>query len=147
MEPVHVNYNGYLITTDKDLMYPDDVQKWLSEESYWAKHIPAATFRQCFDNSFAIGAIKDGRQVGFARLMTDYASFAYLADVYVEDSHRGIGLSKIMMQVLFDLDWVKSLRRIMLATRDAHELYAKFGFAPLNVPERIMEIVRPDIYG
>lgn len=147
MKPVNIDYNSYLITTDKGLMYPGDIHKWLSEVSYWAKHIPYDTFRMCFDNSFAIGAVKDGKQIAYARLVTDYATFAYLADVYVEDSHRGKGLSKKMMQELFDLDWVKGLRRVMLATLDAHGLYRQVGFKSPNFPDRIMEITRPNIYG
>ncbi len=147
MEHLNLHYNGYLITTDKALMYPADVHQWLSTASYWAQHIPEATFRLAFDNSFAIGAIIDGKQVGYARLVTDYSTFAYLADVYVEDSHRGNGISKVMMRELFALDWVKGLRRIMLATKDAHELYKQVGFSETKFPERLMEITRPNIYG
>ena len=147
MEPINVQYNGYLITTDKALMYPGDVYHWLSTVSYWAKYMPKETFLAGYNNSFAIGATIDGKQVGYARLITDYATYAYLADVYVEDSHRGKGLSKIMMQELFDIEWVKGLRRIMLATKDAHDLYRKVGFTNSNYPERIMEIARPNIYG
>ena len=147
MQPVSFDYNGYLITTDKGLMFPLDVYKWLSGVSYWSKYIPLDTFMGTFENSFCIGAVKDGRQVGFARLVTDYSSFGYLADVYVEEAHRGLGISKVMMQELFDLEWVKGLRRIMLATKDAHELYKKVGFKSSNFPERIMEIARPGIYG
>ncbi len=146
MEPINLTHNGYLVTTDKALMHPADVYQWLSELSYWSQRIPWATFMLGFDNCFAIGVIKDGRQVGFARLITDYATFGYLADVYVEEPHRGLGLSKIMMQELFALNWVKGLRRIMLATQDAHGLYRQVGFTPLAHPERLMEIVRPGIY-
>lgn len=146
-QPISVAYNGYVITTDKTKMVPADIYKWLSEESYWSKHMPYDTFIRSFDNSFCIGALKDGRQVGYGRLITDYATYAYLADVFVYDEHRGKGISKIMMQELFELDWVKGLRRIMLATKDAHELYRKVGFKESNFPERIMEIARPAIYG
>ena len=147
MEHIHLPYNGYLITTDKTLMYPDDIYHWLSKVSYWAKYMPGEIFQMSFENSFAIGAIIDGKQVGYARLITDYATYAYLADVYVEEAHQGKGISKIMMQELFNLDWVQKLRRIMLATKDAHELYKKVGFKNSNYPERIMEIARPNIYG
>ena len=145
--PLSIEYNGYLITTDKTLMHPMDVYKWLSEVSYWCKNIPLETFMGTFNNSFCIGAVIDGRQVGFARLVTDYASFGYLADVYVLEEHRGKGISKIMMEELFGMEWVKKLRRIMLATKDAHELYRKVGFKESNFPDRIMEIARPNIYG
>ncbi len=147
MEPLSINYEGYLITTDKTLMYPEDVHHWLSVISYWAKYMPYETFKLGFDNSFAIGAVKDGRQVGYARLITDMATYGYLADVYVEEAHRGKGISKVMMEELFNLPWVKGLRRVMLATKDAHELYRTVGFKSSNYPERIMEIVRPGIYG
>ena len=109
--------------------------------------MPYEVFKRSFDNSFCIGVIIDGKQVGYARLITDYATYAYLADVYVLEEHRGKGISKEMMSVLFDIEWVKGLRRIMLATKDAHDLYRKVGFRNSNFPERIMEIARPNIYG
>ena len=147
MQIVNTEFNGYLITTDKALMHPADVFKWLSEVSYWSKYIPWEIFMGTFDNSFCIGAIKDGQQVAFARLITDFHSYGYLADVYVLEEHRGKGISKVMMEELFGLEWVKCLRRIMLATKDAHDLYRKVGFKNSNFPERIMEIARPNIYG
>ncbi len=147
MEHLIIQYKDVLITTDKALMYPNDVHQWLSEVSYWAKYMPHDIFILAFQNSFCIGAIKDGRQIGFGRLITDYATFAYLADVYVLEEFRGLGISKVMMEQLFGLEWVKGLRRIMLATKDAHELYRKVGFGGSKFPERIMEITRPDIYG
>ncbi len=147
MQPISFDYNGYLITTDKSQMVPADIHHWLSLESYWSKHMPEDVFMRSFENSFCIGAVKEGRQVAFARLITDYATYAYLADVFVYDDHRGKGISKIMMEILFDIDWVKGLRRIMLATKDAHELYRKVGFKNSNFPDRIMEIARPAIYG
>ena len=147
VQHVHVHYNGYLITTNKELMFPSDVFRWLSETSYWAKFMPYDVFYRSFTNSFCIGAIVENEQVGYARLVTDYATFAYLADVLVTEPHRGKGISKVMMQELFDLEWVKGMRRIMLATKDAHELYRKVGFKESNYPDRIMEIARPNIYG
>jgi len=147
MEMINEEYNGYLITTDKNKMIPADVHQWLSGSSYWAKHMPQDIFMRAFDNSFGIGAVIDGKQVAYARLITDYATYGYLADVYVLDEHRGKGISKEMMRLLFEMDWVKGLRRIMLATKDAHELYKKVGFKASNFPERIMEIARPNIYG
>lgn len=142
MQPVNITYKGYLITTDKCLMQPEAIHKWLSEESYWSRNISYEKVKTAFDHSFCIGVLKDGQQVGFARLITDYASFAYLADVYVEDVHRGHGLSKKVMEVILELDWVKGLRRIMLATLDAHGLYSRFGFVEPAVPQRYMEINR-----
>src|SRR5271156_981204 len=123
MQPIHYEYDGYLITTDKQLMKVEDIHKWLSEEAYWCKHIPLDIVKTAFEHSFCIGALIDGRQIAYGRLITDYATTGYLADVFVEEAHRGKGVSKKMMDVLFDLQWVKKLRAIKLATRDAHELY------------------------
>ena len=92
------------------------------------------------------GAFADGAQVGFARVVTDCATFAYLADVYVLPEHRGQGLSRRMLEALFALPQLQGLRRMMLATRDAHGLYAKMGFTPLAKPDRFMELHRPDAY-
>jgi GNAT superfamily N-acetyltransferase len=93
-----------------------------------------------------VGIVIDGRQIGFGRLITDYATFGYLADVYVEVTHRGKGLSKKMMEVLFDQEWVKGLRGIKLQTADAHSLYRNYGFTECKFPERMMELSRPDLY-
>lgn len=147
MQPVTIDYKGYIITTDKSLMRTEDIHQWLSTEAYWCKNIPFSVVQTAFDNSFCIGIIKDGRQVGYARFVTDYAVFAYLADVFVTEQHRGLGLSKKMMEVLMDMDWVKNLRGVMLATLDAHGLYKQFGFEAYKKPERIMAIARPHIYG
>jgi GNAT superfamily N-acetyltransferase len=146
MTTVNEHYAGYLITTDKALMKPTDIHHWLSTSSYWAKGLPYDIFKISFDNSFCIGALQDGKQVAYARLITDYATHGYLADVFVTEEHRGKGLSKKMMEILFSLDWVLKLRSISLATSDAHELYKKYGFAPFKNPEKYMQILRPNIY-
>jgi N-acetylglutamate synthase-like GNAT family acetyltransferase len=147
MKPVNIEYEGYTITTDKALMQPSAIHKWLTEESYWAKHVPFEIVKASFDNSYCIGILKDNKQIGYGRLITDYATFAYLADVYVEAAHRGNGLSKKMMETLMEQDWVKGMRKILLATLDAHGLYAQYGFTPMPISERYMEISRPFIYG
>src|ERR1700761_3137642 len=113
MELISVIYNGYLITTDKAQMQPETIHKWISERSYWAQNIPFETLKTSFDNSYCIGILKEGKQVGYGRLVTDFAVFAYLADVYVEEAHRGAGLGKKMMEILFSAEWTKNLRRIM----------------------------------
>ena len=146
MDLVTLDYNGYTITTDKSLMKVSDIHRWLSEEAYWCKGIPLNVFKTSFDNSYCIGAIFGDKQVGFAKLMTDYATFGYLADVFVLPEHRGKGISKKMMELLLGFDWVKSLRVIRLATTDAHGLYRQFGFRDCKHPEKIMEIVRSDVY-
>ena len=146
MTPIHVQHMNYIITTDKSLMHVEQIHQWLTEKAYWSKGIPFHLVKSAFDNSFCIGVLSGTEQVGYGRLITDQTTFAYLADVYVLEEHRGNGLGKLMMQTLFDLDWVKGLRRIMLATTDAHELYRKIGFTPLQHPEKIMELSRPRIY-
>ncbi|MBA3829221.1 MAG: GNAT family N-acetyltransferase [Taibaiella sp.] len=147
MTPIHFQFGDYTVTTDKTILQPRAIHEWLSVHSYWAMHIPYNSVKTSFDNSYTIGVLFDGKQVAYARLVTDYSSFAYLADVYVVQDHRGKGLSKIMMQTLMDIDWVKNLRRILLATVDAKKLYEQYGFVAPKYPDRLMEIIRPAIYG
>lgn len=114
--------------------------------SYWSPGIPRAIVERAIAGSLCIGAYAGGAQIGFARLVTDRATFAYLADVFVLPEHRGRGVSRRMLAELFAHQEVQGLRRMMLATRDAHGLYAEFGFAPLAVPGRFMERHDPDAY-
>lgn len=144
--PLNITYKGYLVTTDKTLMDVVAIHKWLSEESYWVKGIPFDVVATSFNNSFCIAVLKDGQQVGYARLITDYATIAYLGDVYIEAEHRGKGLSKKMMESLLGLDWIAQLRKVILGTLDAHSLYTRYGFEPISEPSRWMEINRPGIY-
>ena len=143
---VNISYNGYLITTDKEKMQVAAIHKWLSEKSYWVKDIPFDIVKNAFDNSFCMGVLIDGQQIGYARLITDYTTVAYLKDVYIEEEHRGQGLSKKMMEIMLGLDWVQKLGKVFLGTLDAHGLYKKYGFKPLAEPARWMEISRPGIY-
>ncbi|OJW83234.1 MAG: hypothetical protein BGO69_19180 [Bacteroidetes bacterium 46-16] len=147
MKPFTISYNDYTITSDKALIPVEALHKWLSEESYWVKNIPFDVVKNSFEGSFTIGILKDEELVGYARLVTDYATLAILADVFVVEAHRGRGLSKKMMEVMLGLDWVKRLRNIMLGTRDAQGLYAQFGFINPEFPGRIMQLHQPSIYG
>ncbi len=147
MNTITVEHNGYVITTDKSEMIIADIHKWLSEEAYWCKGIPYETVFNAIANSHCIGVQYEGKQIAFARLVTDFATFGYLADVYVQKSHRGKGLSKKMMEVLLGQAWVKGLRRVMLSTISAHELYRKYDFKECRYPDRLMEILKsPDMY-
>ena len=146
LHPETTEFKGYTITTDKSKMHVDQIHKWLSEESYWCTNVPHEIVKGSFDNSFCVGIIKENTQIGFARLITDYTTFGYLADVFVLDKHRGQGLSKAMLDLLFGFEWVKKLRGIRLMTRDGHGLYQKVGFTPLKFPDRLMELTRPNIY-
>jgi GNAT superfamily N-acetyltransferase len=118
---------AYLVTTDKGRLDLALVHGFL-KTSYWAAGIPAEVVRRSVENSLAFGLFRDDEQVGFARVVTDYATFAYLADVFVLEPHRGQGLGKWMMEVVFSHPELQGLRRWMLATKDAHELYRKYGF-------------------
>lgn len=146
MDLINVPFGEYIITTDKNLLSAEAAHEWLSTESYWSKNIPLETVQGAFDNSFVIGILHNNEQVGYGRLITDYATFGWLADVYVLEGHRGKGLSKKMMSVLMELDWVKKLRNIGLGTWDAHGLYEQFGFKHHDRPDRIMFNLRRNIY-
>jgi len=131
--------NQYEITTDRSRMDVAAIHEWLSTKSYWSVGIAFERVKTAFDHSFVIGVLLDGQQVGYARLVTDYATFGYLADVFITEAHRGKGLSRKMLGQLLELDWVKGLRRLMLATADAHGLYEQLGFTAPKKPERWME--------
>ncbi len=138
----------YTIITDKTFMQVDVIHQYLSGESYWANNIPLETVQRSIDGSLCFGVFHKTEQVGFARLITDKATFAYLADVFILPAHRGKGLSKWLMQVIQDYDEVKGLRRWMLATRDAHKLYEQFGwksFGP-ELQNRFMQRHFPEVY-
>lgn len=147
MEGIQVSCNGYTISSDKGLLKLDEIHHFLSLEAYWSKNISKEIVQNAIENSFCIGIYYSGEQVGFARIITDYATFGYLADVFILKTHRGKGLSKAMMAVIMNLTWVKMLRRFSLATLDAQGLYRQFGFENPKNPERLMEIVKPSIYG
>jgi GNAT superfamily N-acetyltransferase len=135
----------YEISTDAARLDVKAVHAFLSA-TYWSPGIPLDTVRRAIQNSICIGAYLDGRQIGFARVVTDKATFGYLADVYILEEHRGHGLSRRMLDSLLRLPELQGLRRMMLATRDAHSLYEKIGFRTLAAPARFMEIHNPDAY-
>lgn len=133
------------ISTDTSRLDVPAIHAFLTQ-SYWSLGIPRATVERAVGNSVCVGAYLDGAQIGFARVITDTATFAYVADVYVLEAHRGKGISFRMMSALTALPELQGLRRMMLATRDAHGLYAKFGFKPLAAPDRFMECHAPNVY-
>lgn len=138
--------DGYLFSTDKSKLNVKYIHHYLSAESYWAQGIPLETVQRSIDNSLCLGIYRNGEQVGFARLTTDYATFAYLGDVFVDVQHRGKGLSKSLMTFIQNITELKSLRRMVLVTRDAHDLYSRFGFKSLATPDRYMELHRSNVY-
>ncbi len=115
-------------------------------QSYWSPGIPIGTVQRAIENSLCFGLYHEGRQIGFARVVSDFATFGYLCDVYVLGGHRGQGLSKWLMQCIMQHPNLQGLRRFMLATRDAHGLYQLFGFAAPANPASLMEITKPNIY-
>jgi GNAT superfamily N-acetyltransferase len=137
--------DGYTDTTDVARFDVDAIHAFLTT-SYWSAGIPIDTVRRAIAGSLAFGLLQDDRQIGFARLITDRATFAYLADVYVLDAYRGRGLGKWLVGTALAHPDVQGLRRLMLVTRDAHALYAPFGFRALAAPDRHMEIARPNLY-
>jgi GNAT superfamily N-acetyltransferase len=115
--------------------------------SYWGDGVSRAIVEKAIENSLCFGVYTEaGDQVGFARVITDRATFAYLADVFVLDAHRGQGLAKKLVAYIAEHPDLQGLRRMMLATRDAHSLYAGYGFKPLANPDSFMEIWNPDVY-
>lgn len=115
--------------------------------SYWAKGIPAATVEKSLENSLCFAVLDGDRQIGFARVISDRATIAYLADVFVLPEYRGRGLSKWLMECIISHSELQGLRRWILATLDAHGLYEKFGFTPLKRSKMFMERHNPNVYG
>jgi len=135
-----------LISTDKTLLDRPLIHQFLSELSYWAKNIPMETINRSIENSLCFGIYRAGRQLGFARVVTDYATFAWLADVFIVEAERGQGLGKKLVPAILAHPQLQGLRRVMLGTRDAHGLYARFGFAPLVHVDHFMQIQDPKPY-
>jgi len=132
----------YTISTERSRLDLGAVHRYISGESYWGKGRALEVVRRSVENSLPFGIYKGGELVGFARVVTDYATFAWLADVFVLEAHRGRGLSKWLMEVILSHPELQGFRRWVLATKDAHGLYRQFGFIDLHRPERWME--RPD---
>jgi len=149
MQQVYEAANGpYHISTDISKLDVNIIHRYLSEESYWAKGIPKNIVEKAILNSVCFGLYKGEQQIGFARLVTDKATFAYLADVFILPAHRGKGLSKWLMQTIQAHPELQSLRRWVLTTKDAHTLYEQCGWT--RVPEdymyRFMIRHNPDVY-
>jgi GNAT superfamily N-acetyltransferase len=136
----------FLISTSRERLSLDVVHGFLTN-CYWAKGIPREIVARSIEHSLCFGIYESGgAQVGFARVVSDFATVAYLGDVFVLESHRGRGLSKWLMQCVMQHPAFANLRRWILLTRDAHGLYAQFGFTPVSAPKRYMELHRPNAY-
>ena len=141
---------GFLISTDKQLLRLDAIHNFLSKEAYWCLGIPRAVVARAMDTSLCFGLYRTGaeglRQVGFARVVTDHATFAWICDVYIEEAFRRQGLSKWLMKSVMENPSLKGLRRVCLATKDAHSLYRPLGFEVTASPQNWMEIKDNEIY-
>lgn len=138
---------GYELSTDPARLDVATIHQFLSQESYWARHIPRATVERSIANSLNFGLYApDGRQVGFARVVTDRATFAWLCDVFVLPECRGQGLAQWLIQQVLAHPDLQHLRRHLLATLDAHSLYQRFGYQPLVEPQHWLERKHPNPY-
>ena len=133
------NKGEYAISDDRGRLDLGVIHRFISEESYWGQGRGVEVVRRSVENSLPFGVYRGAEMVGFARVVTDYATFAWVADVFVLEEFRGRGLSKWLMEVMLAHPQLQALRRWVLATKDAHGLYARFGFEPLKRPERWME--------
>jgi N-acetylglutamate synthase-like GNAT family acetyltransferase len=137
--------DGFTISTEKEKLDIDLIHSFLNR-TYWAEGISKETIRRSIEGSLCFGVFENDKQVGFARMITDKATFAYLADVFIIEEYRGRGLSKWLMAIIMTHPDLQGLRRMILATKDAHGLYKQFGFTPLINVDRWMHILDPDVY-
>jgi N-acetylglutamate synthase-like GNAT family acetyltransferase len=145
MEAAEWRMTDYVISTDRSKIDVDVVHDFLSQ-SYWAENIPKGIVHKSIQNSLCFGVYRQDSLIGFARVISDFATFAYLADVFILPAERGKGLSKWLMQVIIDHPELQGLRRFTLATRDAHRLYSQYGFSSFDKPERWMQKHDPGVY-
>lgn len=148
MQPaiLEVRKGDYLISTDPSRLDLETIHNFLSHQSYWAPGIPKGIVQKSLENSLNFGLYHGDRQIGLVRVVSDYATFAYVSDVFVLPEARGQGLSKWLMSAVMAHPSLQGLRRWSLVTSDAHSLYARFGFTSLHNPERYMEIYDPEVY-
>jgi len=137
--------NEYEVLLGSEFMDVASIQAYLTT-SYWSEGIPIEVVARAVRNSVCCGVFFSGQQIGFARAVTDAATFAYIADVYILEAHRGNGLAKQLIDSLVSQKELQGLRRMMLATRDAHSLYERYGFKALANPDLIMENWKPKVY-
>ena len=137
--------DGFTISTEKEKLDIDLIHSFLNR-TYWAEGISKEVIRRSIEGSLCFGVFENDKQVGFARMITDKATFAYLADVFIIEEFRGRGLSKWLMEIIMSHPDLQGLRRMILVTKDAHGLYKQFGFTPLINVDRWMNILDPDVY-
>jgi len=146
MNVYEIQDGDLVISTNKSLLNRTLIHQFLSERSYWAKGMPLETMNRSIEHSLCFGVYQAGQQVGFARVVSDFATFAWLSDVFILESARSQGLGKKLVPAILAHPQLQGLRRFMLGTLDAHGLYAQFGFEPIKQVERFMEIYVPNPY-
>jgi GNAT superfamily N-acetyltransferase len=137
--------DGYTLSADPARLDLDVIYGFLTN-CYWSRGIPREVVARSIENSLCFGVYEGTKQVGFARVISDFATYAYIGDVFILQSHRGRGLSQWMMECIMNHPKLQKLRRWTLVTRDAHGLYAKFGFTAVAKPESYMELHNPAVY-
>jgi GNAT superfamily N-acetyltransferase len=146
MKVIQWKSGEFEVTTDRDRLEIETIHNFLALESGWAKGIPRQIVERSIEGSLCFGLFHRNRQVGFARVITDCATIAYLGDVFVLKDYRGRGLAKWLMECVVAHPGLQDLRRWILVTADAHDLYRKYGFTPLARPQSFMELNDPDVY-
>jgi len=142
---MHFQNDPFTISTDKAKLNIPYIHQFLSH-SYWAENIPLYIVERSIEGSLCFGVYDGEQQIGFARVVTDHATFGHLADVFIDEKYRGQGLSKWLVETIMTHPGLQGFRSWQLATRDAHGLYAKFGFTPIDNPERIMRKYNAEVY-
>ena len=146
MEIIEIAFDGFFITTDKSKMDVIAIHNFLSKHSGWSKNIPIERVKTSVDNSLNFGLFHNDKQIGFARMISDFSTIAYLGDIYVLEEYRGRGLSKKLMEIVMTHPNLQGLRRWILLTSTADWLYKKYGFNASPNPEIYMELYNPTVY-
>ena len=146
MQPLEYTRGRFTISTDKARLQVALIHDYLTNQSYWAQRVPLAIVQKSIEHSLCFGVYDDQQQIGFCRVITDFATFAYLADVFILEAYQGQGLGKWLIETVVAHPELQTLRRWLLATQDAHSLYAQYGFGPLGDPSRFMTRHRPNVY-
>ncbi|XOV91792.1 MAG: GNAT family N-acetyltransferase [Bacteroidota bacterium] len=137
---------GFCISTDKSRLDLDSIHEFLSTKAYWCLNIPKNKVQIAIQNSLCFGLYREEKQIGFARVISDYSTIAYLGDVYILEEYRGQGLSKWLMETIMNHELLQGLRRWILLTGDAHGLYRQFGWTEIADPSKWMELHNKNVY-